>query len=354
MYALAQPPRAAPAPPVARRRLRAAAVLKDTAAARAEASPVAAHAPTVLPAPDAVGLQHHHHHVSHIAGVALGAHDATELSVPSAEPAPGAAPAPLRLVRLRDSDPDLFRDTPLRYLGYANEVGASNVDRRVETRQCPHPASLCRRPTPPTPLLSPSLPPPPGEALATFLPAWGLPASYGVAILYVLSDTASKAAEAHAHHEAAPGDDDAPSSRARAALVVGADTLLWQALASVLWPGSVIRLVVALDAFGMAHVGSNLLPPLALTHGVDLRLALPTLAGLVAIPWIVKPIDGVVDAVAEASVAKALGGELKGPRDVAAAAAVLGGAFAAPPALFAAAAALAERTAELRAHAGLG
>ena len=41
-----------------------------------------------------------------------------------------------------DGEVDLWRDTPVRYMGYANEVG---------------------------------------EAFAAFLPGWGVPASYGVA-----------------------------------------------------------------------------------------------------------------------------------------------------------------------------
>jgi len=48
---------------------------------------------------------------------------------------------------------DIYRESPLRYMGYSNEVG---------------------------------------EAFAAFLPEWGVPASYGVAALYVFADTFDK------------------------------------------------------------------------------------------------------------------------------------------------------------------
>lgn len=59
-------------------------------------------------------------------------------------------------IAAEEAEVDIWRDTPVRYLGYANEVG---------------------------------------EACRAFLPGWGVPASYALAISYVLADTADKAAK---------------------------------------------------------------------------------------------------------------------------------------------------------------
>lgn len=89
---------------------------------------------------------------------------------------------------------DLYRETPLRYMGYANEVG---------------------------------------ESFAAFLPSWGVPASYAVAATYVMMDTVDKTKKKYDET-----DDMEEASK------VAIDTCTWQMLASVFWPGSFIRLVV--------------------------------------------------------------------------------------------------------------
>lgn len=114
--------------------------------------------------------------------------------------------------------------------------------------------------------------------------------------------------------------------------MVGLDTLSWQVLASVLWPGSIIRAVVAAASFGVAHAPP--LPPPEATLGVDLSLAFPTLVGLASIPFIVKPIDVAVDAAMEASVSKVLHGRVAGVGDAATAGVVFAGACALPPAFY--------------------
>ena len=97
---------------------------------------------------------------------------------------------------------DIFRDSPLRYMGYANEVG---------------------------------------EALAAFLPVWGVPFSYAVAISYVLADTGDKA---YLEWERNGCAEDDPSctimTKKLRFLLAGSlafDTVLWQMLASVIIPG---------------------------------------------------------------------------------------------------------------------
>ena len=132
----------------------------------------------------------------------------------------------------------MWRDGPLRYLGYANEVG---------------------------------------EAFRPLVPAWCVPASYGVAITYVVADTVDKTRKAlgSAKYEV--------DSLTSCALLEGLDALIWQLAASVALPGYTIHQVVAivvavLDAAGLS--------------GTDPVLdALPTAIGLATIPLIVKPLD---------------------------------------------------------------
>ena len=194
---------------------------------------------------------------------------------------------------------DIYRDSLLRYMGYANEVG---------------------------------------EAFTAYLPAWGVPASYGVAATYVLMDTLDKGAKRWKKHE---GDDD----RAQQAGAVALDTFTWQMFASVFWPGSFIRVVVASTTLALA--AADLDGGALSVGGVDVAKALPTVAGLATIPLIVKPIDKVMDAAGDASFSKALKGEMESPGDWAVGGAIFAGCLALPPALFALAAAINDTTASL-------
>lgn len=101
-------------------------------------------------------------------------------------------------------------------------------------------------------------------------------------------------------------------------------------LASVFWPGSFIRCVVNATALGLAaaHVDA------------EWAKAVPTAAGLAAIPFIVKPIDGTIDTAMEMSVSKALNGKIEGPADAGIALGVIGACLAVPPTLFTVAAAI--------------
>jgi hypothetical protein len=92
---------------------------------------------------------------------------------------------------------DPYRDTSLRYMGYANEVG---------------------------------------EAFTAFIPEWGVPASYCVAASYVMFDTIDKGQKAYE-----TADEE---TKIQDALKVSAETMTWQMLASVFWPGSIIRVIV--------------------------------------------------------------------------------------------------------------
>ena len=61
---------------------------------------------------------------------------------------------------------------------------------------------------------------------------------------------------------------------------------------------------------------------------------LPTLAGLAAIPAIVKPIDTTVDKLMESSISKVINGEIKTSEDVSAAFMTAMGSFSLPPVMY--------------------
>eukprot|EP01043_Picozoa_sp_COSAG02_P064647 COSAG02_NODE_9514_length_2190_cov_18.311490_3_plen_309_part_01 len=111
---------------------------------------------------------------------------------------------------------DLYRDTPLRYMGYSNEVG---------------------------------------EAFRPIVPRLVVP-SYALAIVYVLADTADKARKAHDLSVAVSGAADT-----RQVLEQAGDCLVWQLLASVFVPGAVIHQVV--HFLGRAIKSVPTLPPLS-------------------------------------------------------------------------------------------
>jgi len=118
-----------------------------------------------------------------------------------------------------------LRDGPLRYLGYANELG---------------------------------------EAFAAWLPAFGVPASYATAIAYVLVDTYDKTSRAHSEAKSSMSTMD-PASPVNPPQIItlltserAVDTLLWQLLASVAIPGFTIHQVVWLVHVMLAdgiHIG---------------------------------------------------------------------------------------------------
>ena len=95
------------------------------------------------------------------------------------------------------------------------------------------------------------------------------------------------------------------SQKLKRGAIVSLDTFTWQMLASVFWPGSFIRCVVnaTSTALALGHIDG------------DIAKAIPTVAGLAAIPFIVKPIDGTIDTAMEMSVSKALNGKIEGPAD---------------------------------------
>jgi fission process protein 1 len=133
---------------------------------------------------------------------------------------------------------DIFRDTWVRYLGYANEVG---------------------------------------ESFGPLYPRFVRP-SYGIAFAYVGADAVHKTIKAKAAGEST-------NSIVRTSV----DVLLWQTLASVLIPGKIINMITA----GAVKVFQSNARMMSLPSTV--RTWSPTMIGLATIPFIIHPIDSAVD-----------------------------------------------------------
>jgi mitochondrial fission process protein 1 len=146
---------------------------------------------------------------------------------------------------------DMLRDSPLRLLGYANEVG---------------------------------------EGFRPLLPRFVLP-SYLVALGYVAADTAVK------YYRASQRYEEAQAAKAPVlpptAKMAAADTLAWQLFASVIIPGFMINRVVyfAGSAVESAQGLPSWIPLGSVMRLKPVRALLPTIVGLCTIPLIVEPID---------------------------------------------------------------
>lgn len=142
-------------------------------------------------------------------------------------------------------EPDLLRDTPVRLLGYANEVG---------------------------------------EGFRPVAPRLVLP-TYVVALGYVLADTAHKYSLAASTGEVGP--------QGVSPALAAADTLVWQLFASVAVPGLIINRAVWFAQQGVERSGGlpEGLPLRRLLQQPSVRRWLPTVAGLALIPFIVEPVD---------------------------------------------------------------
>ncbi|XP_045593967.2 mitochondrial fission process protein 1 [Procambarus clarkii] len=146
-----------------------------------------------------------------------------------------------------EKEVDIYRDTPVRLLGYANEVG---------------------------------------ESFRALTPLWFVRATYGVSSAYVVADTYDKAKKISKQ----------PGATQKAITHAAVDTLVWQALASVIIPGFTINRVCAASLFTMART----IPKVPLAT----RKWITTAIGLGCIPFIVHPIDNGVHFVMDNSVRK--------------------------------------------------
>jgi fission process protein 1 len=161
---------------------------------------------------------------------------------------------------------DVFRDTWIRYLGYANEVG---------------------------------------EAFGPIFPRYVIP-SYGVAFAYVFADANYKIYNAFKNEQrrlllekSKIGETEVQSLNKRKIAVIGADALIWQTFASVLIPGKCIHFVTN---------GSKFLLEESFFKNVNLNKNVrkwgPTAIGLLTIPVIIHPIDQFVDYAMDNSIRK--------------------------------------------------
>ena len=154
---------------------------------------------------------------------------------------------------------DVFRDSPLRYAGYANEVG---------------------------------------ESFRYQFPRFVIP-SYGISGLYVIADAISKGHDAWQEYptrqqqqqqqQQPTSDKTTTISRTMLTCLHTMDTLIWQSLASVFIPGATINLIVKASRFAVAR------SPVVL--GAVVKEWLPTATGLGSIPLIIHPIDDAVHAL---------------------------------------------------------
>ncbi|KAK9305497.1 hypothetical protein QLX08_003509 [Tetragonisca angustula] len=133
---------------------------------------------------------------------------------------------------------NLYRDTPIRYLGYANEVG---------------------------------------EAFRSIVPNSIVWFSYAIASGYVLADTINNGLKAYQNNVA-------PKATKNIVLSMS-DTLLWQSFASVIVPGFTINRICATVQFIQKR-----------SNNVSLKNRwIPTIIGLASIPLIIHPIDNLVE-----------------------------------------------------------
>lgn len=117
-----------------------------------------------------------------------------------------------------------------------------------------------------------------GEALDEFIPNWGL----SVSTTYILFDVLDKGQSAF--------DESQKPNRFREFLFASSEALVWQILASKIWPGGVIKTTVNIVDFIIPNDNDFL----------------PIIIAILLIPKIVRPIDDLVDDMMEQCISKIL------------------------------------------------
>ncbi|KAF7994966.1 hypothetical protein HCN44_004438 [Aphidius gifuensis] len=144
---------------------------------------------------------------------------------------------------------DIFRDGPLRYLGYTNEVG---------------------------------------EAFRSLIPKSLVWTSYVIASGYVISDTIHKGQK---EYQKQKNDNENKISNV---LLSTADTLLWQSFASVIVPGITINRICATVQYLQKYSKKTAMKSRWLSTAI----------GLISIPLIIRPIDRGADQAMNATFRK--------------------------------------------------
>jgi len=160
-------------------------------------------------------------------------------------PSAGETELEIELARI-----DIYRHTPIRLLGYANEVG---------------------------------------EAFRSMVHVNFVRLSYVISTAYVCADTLDKSQKTYRLPFASS------TERRKQVALTAMDTLIWQGFASVIVPGFTINRLCWLSA--MALRNSTRIRPLA-------QKGLVTAIGLAAIPFIVHPIDTGVEAAMDSTLRK--------------------------------------------------
>ena len=140
---------------------------------------------------------------------------------------------------------DVFRDTYIRYMGYANEIG---------------------------------------ESFRPLIHVNFVHASYGIASGYVIADSIDKMYKANNKWNSMNNNIDNKMS-----FIVkhGIDSLIWQSFASVIIPGITINRTVKLSSNIICKHNK-------LNNSIFIKKSFPTLIGLISIPFIIHPIDNFV------------------------------------------------------------
>jgi len=144
---------------------------------------------------------------------------------------------------------DYFRDTPIRFVGYANEVG---------------------------------------ESFRHLIHVRYVRFSYFIGSSYCVLDALSKAVES----KPKPDQIETGKSGARVAVETFVENLVWQGLASVVIPGFTINRICWLSTLFVQRGLRNVI-------SVSKQKYLVTGIGLSSIPYIIKPIDMLVDHIVE-------------------------------------------------------
>lgn len=142
---------------------------------------------------------------------------------------------------------DIFRDSLLRYAGYANEIG---------------------------------------ESFRYQFPKLVTP-SYMVSFGYCFADAGTTGYDIYTKYDDSNRNNKNQYSKSVTTALYAGDVLLWQSLASVMIPGFTIHTIVRASRFAVAR------SPILLAASV--KEWTPTFIGLGSIPLIIHPIDHLVD-----------------------------------------------------------
>ncbi|XP_018560968.1 mitochondrial fission process protein 1 isoform X1 [Anoplophora glabripennis] len=166
---------------------------------------------------------------------------------------------------------DLYRQTPVRYLG--ESTFKSNCQPATVQRHLNLLAGYSNEV---------------GEAFRSIIGSKWVNFTYAVATVYVLADTTDKSIKSYKVNLN-------EKNHLRKVIYTTTDTLVWQMLASVALPGFTINRVCALSNFILKT--TDKLPK-------NTRRWVVTGIGLATIPFIIKPIDELVDYVLDKSIRK--------------------------------------------------